>query len=157
MGAIVEGFFKGGRALVGGAAALGAWAVGKSAMSAHDQSKNAASGAGAAGGTTTANCASGNCQSDKCRQLNQQIDSAANALQLRLEDLVEDQNDLYNTARGLDDDWGSGSWQGHINWYNKDRKDLKDLIAQADAIGCQVSPFAREIANEMPPQRPFGQ
>lgn len=50
--------------------------------------------------------------------------------------------------------WGSGSWQGHINFYEKQRMDLRALIALADSKGCPVSEWAREVANESPPNRP---
>ncbi|MGJ8605990.1 MAG: hypothetical protein ACSHXH_17875 [Marivita sp.] len=100
-------------------------------------------------GTTTC---TGNC--DYCIRLSQQIDTQAMVVQQRLEDMVLDPNDLYNTARTPADNWGSGSWEGHQDRFDYEQEILGDMIASADAHGCYVSEFARAVASESAPSRP---
>ena len=90
-----------------------------------------------------------------CEQLSSQIDALAWSQKIRLEDMMTDQNDLYNTAPNIADNWGSGSWEGHKGRYNSEQNTLRSLIALADAKGCPVSPFARAIASESAPDKPF--
>ncbi len=96
-----------------------------------------------------------NCGKDDCGQLSAQIEDLALSLQFRLEDLMVDQHDLFNTAPTIADDTGPGSWEGHQNFYDEERRTLRTLIAQADAQGCPVSEFARETASETAPDRPW--
>ncbi len=103
--------------------------------------------------TIAGTCTTGKCDPE-CPILSQQIESQAQLVQKRLEDMVIDKHDLYNTARTLADDWGKGSWEGHQSFYNIERDTLKGLIALADAKGCPVSLFAREVANETAPSQP---
>jgi hypothetical protein len=141
------------QALVGGgvlaALTVGALVYGMSSSSGEIDSASGAADDDLAG-TTTTPC-TGECE---CGPLSQQIESQAIVLQRRLDDMVLDQNDLYNTARGLADNWGSGTWQGHIDRFNDERNQLRGNIALADSKGCPVSDFAREIANESAPLKP---
>ena len=91
---------------------------------------------------------------DDCAALSMQIETLANSIQLRLEDLILDINDLFNTAPTIRDNFGSGSWEGHQNRMREDQDMLRSLIAQADAKGCPVSAFARAIAYESIPIKP---
>jgi hypothetical protein len=130
---------------------LGALVYGMNSSSGDIDSASGAADNDLAG--TDAQPCTGQCAED-CARLSQEIESQAMALQRRLEDMVLDQNDLYNTARGLADDMGSGTWQGHVNRYDYERGLLKTNIAFADSKGCPVSDFAREVADEGPPSRP---
>lgn len=129
----------------------GALIYGMSSSSGDINSADGAAGKDLAG--TDAQPCTGQCAED-CVRLGQQIDAQAMVVQRRLEDMVIDEHDLYNTARGLADNWGKGTWQGHLNRYEVEREDLKAMIALADAKPCPVSAWAREVANESPPTRP---
>jgi hypothetical protein len=130
---------------------VGALIYGMSSSSGDINSADGAADKDLAG--TDAQPCTGQCAED-CARLIQQIEALAAEVEGRLEAMVLDEHDLYNTARGLADDWGKGSWQGHINFYEDRRKDLKLLIALADSKGCPVSDWARRVANESPPNRP---
>jgi RHS repeat-associated protein len=95
------------------------------------------------------------CEYCDCEQLSSQIEALALSLQDRLERMMIDPLDLYNTAPTIADNFGKGSWEGHILRYNNEQNELRSLIALADAKGCPVSPFAREIASESAPDKPF--
>lgn len=74
-------------------------------------------------GAATATCVS--CQDPKCKQLTQEIESLALALQLRLENMIVDQHYLYDLAPNISDNWGDGSWEGHGNRFKNEQEDLK--------------------------------
>jgi hypothetical protein len=130
---------------------VGALIYGMNSSSGDINSANGAADKDLAG--TDAQPCTGQCAED-CARLIQQIEAQATEVQGRLEAMVLDQHDLYNTARGLADDWGKGSWQGHINFYEKERDILKSMIALADSKGCVVPQWVRDVANEGPPNRP---
>jgi hypothetical protein len=130
---------------------LGALVYGMSSSSGDIDSASSAADNDLAG--TDAQPCTGQCAED-CARLSQEIESQAAEVQGRLEDMVLDQHDLYNTARGLADNWGKGTWQGHIDFYEDRRADLKLKIALADSKRCPVSDWARQVANEGPPTRP---
>jgi RHS repeat-associated protein len=95
------------------------------------------------------------CDYCDCEQLTSLIEALALDQQLRLEDMMVDTNDLYNTAPTVADNWGKGSWEGHQNRHDSGRKKLLGLIALADAKGCPVSAFARAVASDTAPKKPL--
>lgn len=137
-----------------GALTLGAGILGMSASSDDIDNADETPPGTLTDGETT-DCV-GQCSPDECAQLGQQIDAKAQEVQIRLEDMMEDQHDLYRIAPRLSDNFGRGTWEGHQIRYNREREELKTLIAVADANKCPVSDFAREVAEEEAPDRPFG-
>jgi hypothetical protein len=92
----------------------------------------------------------------ECEPIQREIDGLVYELEMREERLLMDEHSLYEyhrTLRLAHPD--HGSWEGHIQKYQKIQQDLRLAIAKAKAKNCPYNPNADILANEPPPKKPW--
>jgi hypothetical protein len=92
---------------------------------------------------------------DKCKEIEANIAGVAGDLRARYLTALADPKDLYNTARTVRYARRVGTWYGHQQQFENQKANLRKLISEADANGCQVSPNDRLLLNASYPVWPL--
>ena len=95
------------------------------------------------------------CEDNECATIEASIALRAAEIRARYFELMRDPKDLCNLARSAPNlGRRVGTYVGHQQQFRDQQQNLKSLIAQADARGCNVSLADRALANAPTPPRP---
>ena len=91
-----------------------------------------------------------------CLELEAQITALTAELRIRYFAALLDYRNLYTQARTSPLSRRGGSWLGHRQQFLEKQQTLRDLIAEADAKGCLVTPEDRALSTAPYPDTPAG-
>jgi hypothetical protein len=136
---------------------VGGWLMSSSSVENADEQAGTQLDSGAAAAT----CATGNCPPPpECKDLNDKAKSKRDEIRKRIQELREDQHDLFNKHYYR---WQAhpvyGSWEGHIEQLKGWQQGLRNVLDKARSKGCppagdDVNKTSTEPAPTQPGPKP---